>query len=740
MAAEPAALHGNTSTSGDFVFEHAGEPWHVLAFLVLAVALAWWGWKRYGETAPGAIGQLARLCRTAALVVLALIIAGPAWMRTTTSTLPGRLLVAVDRSASMARTDGPGGSARIAAASTLASALHAAAAGRHLVVEYRAIGGISGAIAESELIKGPLSATGAASPLADELAQLVAELRPDGLVVVSDGRVTAGSSLTTLPADWRGHDLQVSVLSTGTDSIEPELIIDEVVVNREVALDEREPVTVRLSSRALPAGPITVHMSQDDEPAVTVEAANPGGDQAAMAAVEAKLEAVFHHEGPAKLHIVVEAGSGPSRLHREQEVAVTVSERKLKVLMLEYRPRYEVRYLREAFRRDKTVVLHAYLAEGKWRRWGSGSAAEAGPDHLPLSPSELGEYDVIIIGDLGPDSFRDADLTAIDAAVRHRGAGLVWLPGETGAISGFIAGKLGALIPVELPEAAAISRGYLSNQAHQLSRTPFAAKLGLLDAGEVDWKELPFLLGASPVQAVKPAADVLVEDQRHLPLVVSRAYGSGRSLFIGVDDTWRWRRNVGDRYLHRFHSQLFRYVAAGRRLGNQDWALHANPRRASPGEVITLDMTPTSSEPVENPPDSITVRLKGPGGEQLVRLARDGNGYSAHVPAPAAGMWSMEIAAGAESRQVDCGQLLVLPPTDELRDPRLDAPALGALASGTGGMVYTDPDKLVAELPDLSRSESVSAVTGWWDSLWALALAVCLFAIDWSIRRMSRLP
>ncbi len=733
-------MSASTSTSGDFIFEHASEPWHVLAFLVLACGLAWWGWRRYGDTAPGALGVCARLCRTAGLVVLALIIAGPAWMRTTTSTLPGRLLVAVDRSASMARKDGPGGAARIASASTLAKALSTAAATRHLVVEYRAIGGVSGVISESELLKGPLTALGPASPLADELAQLVAELRPDGLVVVSDGRVTAGSSLSSLPANWRSRDLQVAVLSTGTDSIEPELIIDEVVVNREVALDEREPVTVRLSGRALPSGAITVRMSQDDEPAVTAQATNPGGDPAAMAPVEAKLEAVFHHEGPARLHIVVEAGSGGALLHREQEVAVTVSERKLRVLMLEHRPRYEVRYLREAFRRDKTVVLHAYLEEGKWRRWGSGSAAEAGPDHLPLAPSELRDYDVIIIGDLGPDSFRDADLTAIDAAVRHGGAGLVWLPGEGGAINGFVSGKLGALIPVELPDAAAISRGYLSNQPHQLSRTPFAARLGLLDAGEVDWKDLPYLLGAAPVQAVKPAAEVLVEDQRHIPLVVSRAYGSGRALFLGIDDTWRWRRNVGDRYLHRFHSQLFRFVAAGRRLGNQDWALHANPRRAAPGEVVTLDLTPTSSEPPENPPDSITVRLKGSGGEQLVRLARDGSGYSAHIPAPAAGTWNMEIAAGVENRLVDSGQLLVLPPTDELRDPRLDAPALGALAAGTGGKVYSDPEKLVAELPDLSRSESVSAVTGWWDSMWALALAVTLFAIDWSIRRMSRLP
>ena len=65
---------------------------------------------------------------------------------------------------------------------------------------------------------------------------------------------------------------------------------------------------------------------------------------------------------------------------------------------------------------------------------------------------------------------------------------------------------------------------------------------------------------------------------------------------------------------------------------------------------------------------------------------------------------------------------------------------LGALASGTGGRVYDDAVKLVAELPDFSHSESVSALTGWWDTTWALAAVVALFALDWAIRRLNRLP
>jgi hypothetical protein len=729
------------STRTDFVFEHAPEPWHMLLVLAAMAFVAWLGWRRYGPSTGGVAGTIARACRAAALVALVLLIAGPAWRTTTTTVLPGRVLVAVDRSASMARSDGPGRAPRVHAASALMRELIARGGQTPLTIDVRGIGGVPGGLDAQELATTPATATGTTSALGDDLARLVAESRPDGLILVSDGRVTAGSGLSALPATWRGRDLAVAVLATGGDAVEPELLIDEVQVNRAVALGEREPVVVRLSSRALPPGPISVSLVVDDERPVGTTVDAPTGDQATMLASEARLEANFAREGIARVKVVAEHGSGPDKRTAELAMSVTVTERKLRVLMLDHRPRYEVRYLREAFKRDKTITLHAYLAEGRWRRWGDGPDALVGPDRLPLTPSDLRDYDVIIIGDIGPEALRDTDLVNLDNAVRRGASGLVWLPGENGAIAGFATSKLGALLPVELPDAATISRGYLGGAGRLAHRTRAAELLGLLDAGDVDWERLPALLGAAPVLRTKPAAEVLVEDQRQQPLVVSGVYGAGRALFIGADDTWRWRRNVGDRYLHRFHSQLLRFVASGRRLGNHSWRLFANPRRAVSGEPLSLNLTPKGGRE-GTLPESVTVRLTASGGqEQLLRLNPEGGvGFAARIPAPAAGTWSLEVAAGLDPKSVENDQLVVLPPSDELRDPRIDRAALAALATGTGGQVYSDPKALVDGLPDLSRSESVSALTGWWDTLWALIVIVTLLAIDWSIRRVNRLP
>ena len=115
-------------------------------------------------------------------------------------------------------------------------------------------------------------------------------------------------------------------------------------------------------------------------------------------------------------------------------------------------------------------------------------------------------------------------------------------------------------------------------------------------------------------------------------------------------------------------------------------------------------------------------------------------GFTLGIPAPAPGAWTLDVIAGLDPATVERDHVMVLPPSDERRDPRLDRAALDALATGTGGRVFTDAKTLVAALPDLTRSEQLSAVRGWWDTIWALLLIVSLFAVDWAIRRWNRLP
>lgn len=732
MASDPVTA---TTISHEFFWQHTTEPWHVLAYGVLAAVLAWWAWRRYGPSPQGIAGRIARVCRVAAVIWLVMMIAGPAWRTTATTTLPGRVLVAVDRSASMARDDGEGRQPRIGMAKQLVKELERIAPERQLLLDFQSVGGLDGPISASEFSDQHLATPGVVSPIVDDVRRLLATSAPDLLILVSDGRVTDGSSLESLSDDLRSRELKLAVLATGSETVDPKIWIDDVVVNKEAALNEIEPVVVQGSGRNVGNDSVTIRLFADDKLLETIEAPLPPADAKDAAkprSFEARLEAMFAKEGTAKLRVEIQQGG----LIDKRELTVTVRERKLQVLLVEQRPRYETRYLREALRRDHTITLHAYLLDGKRRLWGKD-----GPDHLPLNANELRDYDVVILGDLGPEIFDENQLTALDTAVRQSGTGLIWIPGESGAVSSFAKHKFGALLPVEVPDAATIVKGYQNGAKHQPERTAAALNQGVLDSGGLAWNQLPDLYGAAPVSKVKSGAEVLLEDQDHQPLVVSRVFGAGRSLFIAVDDTWRWRRNVGDTYLHRFHSQLIRYAAFGRRLSSKPWRIDASPRRAMPGEVVTLTLAPVGQSS-ESPPDHVTARMRGPDNvETLVRLLPEGKGFSARVPAAAPGIWHLDIADGPTPSQIEEGDLEVLPPSGELRDPRADLQGLQALARSSGGQCFSSAQSLAAALVDVRKTRvEILPPTGLWDSGLALSILVMLLAVEWSLRRIFRLP
>ncbi len=709
------------------LFQHLPATWLVPGLLILAMAAAFWGWRRYGPAPGGPVtGRIARGARATALALIVLALGGPALRSTWNEDGPTRIVVAVDTSASMAVAD-VAGAPRAAVLPALAKALAERIPAAQATVTWQAIGG------HGPLDPGSLpQPTADGSALADDLDQVVAQTRAERLIVVTDGRVTHGTSLAALGQQWRGRDLPLHLLAVGGTTTVPELAIDGVEFNREAALGEREPLVVRLAHRGLPPGPITVRIEIPGAPPVQ-KVLMPGtaADPALLATDTAELEVVFPRAGSVTAIITATAGTRTVR----ESVTANVRERKLTILLLEQRPRYEVRYLREALRRDPTITLHAYLADGRWRRWGG-----EGPDRLPLAPADLAVYDAILLGDLGPEAFRAADLAALDAAVRRGGAGLLVIPGESGSTASIAGSPAGALLPAELPEAATLSRGYLDGTPRRFHPTPAAPRLGVLESSGQSWDGLPFLIGAGPVTALRPGAEVLAEDQDRRPLIITRAYGAGRTVLVMADDFWRWRRGVADTWLNRIHAPLLRFAAAGHRADRRAWRLGVNPRRAAAGEPVTLDLAPSDED--QPLPERAVLRLTRPGAaEILVPLVKDGGAFRARVPAPTTGTWAVTVAAGLESDAAAPADLVVTPPQAERRDLRADREALVALATATTGHLADSVADLLANLPpDLRRTTLRERTESLWDGWWFLLAATLLFGLDWALRRWNRMP
>ena len=351
---------------------------------------------------------------------------------------------------------------------------------------------------------------------------------------------------------------------------------------------------------------------------------------------------------------------------------------------------------------------------------------------------------MIIIGDIAPSSLPVRGQNALVSHVRENGAGLVWIPGDAGNTALFSHTELGALLPVELPGVAEFVRGFEQDEAVAVQRLPAAVEAAFLDSGDQAWSDLPYQRRVAAVEKVRDLSRVWMVDQAERPVVVSAQFGAGTSVFIGIDETWRWRRNVGDVYLHRFHSQILRFASRARATGTQRWRIDVAPFRVTPGQSMVLSILPTAAvDDAERLPRNVTVVWRDAAGSerlQELEFVPDSEGYRGISDAPGVGQWRITMLDGLIPEQVAPGALTVAQPAAETRDPRFDAVALEQLTTGSGGRAFIDIDALVQAIPNLSREEQNERLESLWDHWWWLLAVMAVLAIEWSIRRLSRLP
>ena len=295
-----------------------------------------------------------------------------------------------------------------------------------------------------------------------------------------------------------------------------------------------------------------------------------------------------------------------------KEHYVEIIDRKIKVLYLEQRFRWQARALSEALKRDKKLEYQAFFFDAQdgwtqptsiydeevkktvrplgWPFFGDGKVVREKEDFFKLN------YDVIILGDIDPASpfWRFEYWDWIEEWVSRQRGGLILLGGQGHNPSSYVNNeKARALYPVELdlPNGyeSMVNRGILkhwrltpagrAHEVHRLSSNPERNDelWGSVREGNYYPGELHGLYWYQPTGGIKPAPAVaLSRVTREGPvtgegdvLTAAMPYGNGMTFYCGSDDTWLWRQWIGDHYFYRFWQNTLRFVASRRLAGKQ---------------------------------------------------------------------------------------------------------------------------------------------------------------------------
>jgi Aerotolerance regulator N-terminal/von Willebrand factor type A domain len=601
----------------------------------------------------------------------------------------------------------------------------------------------------------------------------------NAIVMFTDGVTTRGEDLPSVARAAARAGVPLYFVGLGDAADPPDLILSDLRAEEIVHVNDRLVFDAKLTAQG-PGMP-------DSVPVVLSEIRD--GKRIELARETVRLDSSGKPVRVKFVHQPKEAGektfiievplqpdeSEPGNNRLEHSVFVAEAKR-LKVLLVEDYPRFDFRYIKalferesEAVRGNKSIDVSSYLLS-------------AHPDHprqdrtsISRFPTaeELRAYDVVILGDVEPKHLPkpEATLEALAKYVKNDGGGLLMLAGEHSSPHAYRETPLADVMPVicdgppQVPPADGIKEGFRpkltpAGQGHPVFR---------FDTDEVKnaeiWAQLQPLYWSAKGYRRKLAAEVLAvhpdrpaeaapggaKDENH-PLVLQQFVGAGRVMFIGFDDTWRWRLRQDEVHFNQFWIQAVQSLARGRVGRIEVRTDRKTYRRDDPARVTVRfpDDAPPPDGPVRVTVDRTPPRT--PGGpvpdvdSQTIQLApREGTRatYEALVTRTPEGDYSFTLVSPNSAGSRPKAEARVLPPPGELDRIQLNEQDLQRAARESHGLYYSldRADQIPEELPAGPRValDQPCEPLSLWNHPALFALILSLLTAEWVMRKKWRL-
>lgn len=626
----------------------------------------------------------------------------------------------------------------------------------------------------------PLVATGQGTDLYRAMSQAILDEHTAAAIIWTDGQHTAKDhgpeQLLALAKQAGDKGVPLFFVGAGDPTLPRNLQISEVYADPQVWRDDpfeiqavfqasgfdHQTATVTLTERrVLDNGQLAENEEILERREVMIEG---GGQKQLVFAHTAHTDGRFAYSvrvDPMENEITEDDN------HPDSPAEVKVLGEQARVLLVAGSPTWDYRGLQHLLSREKSINLSCWLQTMDVSRRQDGTTAI---DRLPVTREELIAYDVVILVDPNPIEFDAQWLDLLKQFVGEHAGGFLYLAGPK--FSGrFLAGdktvEMRDILPVRFGDVRAMEvESLLGNNSR-------AWDLGVV-AANVDqpimrfypepqrslelWKKLPGIYWSFPAQQAKPASRTLIEHtdptlrdvSGSRPLLVTGQYGSGRTVYVGFNGTWRWRQ-TGDNseYYKRFWIQMVRYLVEGRTLeGKRRGSIETDGFRYQLGDRVRLvaRLKDASFKPLQRDTVMASLKIAGrePSSMELKAIPNQPGHFETTLTARATGQHIVKVELEEDLLKLPLIEVAfnVSIPTVETNEVWLNKPRLIELgrASGGGYFELDQLDALIAAIPDVRRTIDIRGTpVPLWDTRRMLLLLVGLLCTEWAIRKRFKL-
>jgi len=575
-------------------------------------------------------------------------------------------------------------------------------------------------------------------------------VRPRAIVLISDGAWNAGSDPSEVARVLGRVGIPVFVVGVGNPSPPRDAAVTALRAPKTALLGDEVLLAAEVATSGMGAARLPVQlMSGADVIAEKQVVALPTGRP-----VTVTFSFVPDTPGVRTFSVRVPKQEGEQdETNNSAKAAIEVAERKLRVLLAESEPRWEFRFIRNVLERDPAVQLSVCLL-----RPGLGAIKGEGyVEALPTQKQQLADYDVVILGDLSREQMPDDFLKELADLVRVRGSALIVVAGRRHGARALVGTPVADILPVSLegaaggdsrgePFALEISQDGLSHLMTRLAPDP--------EENESVWSRLPKLRWSAGVGGLARGATALVvhpyrlAGASKLPLIAVQRVGAGKVLWLGIEETWRWRQAVGDKYHYRFWAQALRWMVKRQFAeGDPRARLSLDRTECDTGEAVEVEAYCLGPDgfPLENARVWVKIETEGAPPQRLALAAAPGGWgvYRAVFKPERPGKHLLRpiVSAYGDEPLSSAAELTAARPDLERRFLAQDVSTLNAIAQASRGR-YLRVDE-AGRLPDLLATTVERRVLTaehspcrHWAYYSGLAL---LLAAAWLIRKRSGL-
>jgi len=586
------------------------------------------------------------------------------------------------------------------------------------------------------------------------------------IVLASDGRTTEPADLSDAISAAKAQQVPIYAVLIGSAAPRRDLSIEPVAAAKNVFLKDVVAVRARVLAAGL-QGSTDVVVQLIRQPEAVVIAKHTITLNPDVATKEVDLLFKPEHKGRRSFLLRVMPLPDEREIdNNEARLQFNVIDRKVRVLFVDGRPRYEYRHLKNALLREPTIRSSCLLLSA------DAGFAQEGTDPIrrfPETPDELDAYDVVLFGDVDPsaDWLSLAQQDMLVDFVSQKGGGFGLIAGTRYAPSAFADSPLAKLIPVRIAPDVGSTHEPTTSVTYQPKITPEGANSTLLrflgtkvhsrrtvssDGEATDGSDsLPPLYWIAQTAGPKPGAEVLVEHPDMetanglMPLLVMGRYGAGKVFFSATDETWRWRYGGGDWMFDAFWLQVCRQLMKPDHLSDDARSvIRTDRRRYRFGQRVELQLEVFHTDLLETLDRQVGILVLGKDDspEQRVTLTRIGDSsrvYEGSFVPSRAGSFALVLdeVASLSNRHRPAAVIHVSHADPEMLQTHADHDALRRLTESTDGSMM-DMDEVVDQL-DAIVDRSVRIPDDFteplWDSKLVLAFFILMIGVEWIGRK-----